>query len=333
MTQPPHAQDRPILEQKRGFFWIPGDSAATEFGTVQRGQMYVEWMAPSRITRPYPLILVHGGGGQGTDWLGTPDGRPGWAERFVREGYAVYIVDRPGHGRSFRHPDVLGQASPQTSYELANMLFAPVPVDDLHSAWPWSRSPEGPEMQQLVAALGSMPPDLAEGQRLDGLRLAALLDIVGPAVIITHSAGAAAGWLAGSQRSAGVAGIIAIEPMGPPFAQLPGLGELLWGLTAAPVATLPADAEPSELGPGGSATIAGFIDMPMAILVGETSPAGSFAGQIAAFLRQHRAKADLLFLPDFEIHGNGHGLMFEANSERTCEPVLDWLESTFKILE
>ena len=33
--------------------------------------------------------LVHGGGGQGTDWTGTPDGRPGWAQRFVEAGFAV----------------------------------------------------------------------------------------------------------------------------------------------------------------------------------------------------------------------------------------------------
>ena len=59
------------------------------------------------MTQPYPIVLIHGGGGQGTDWLGTPDGRPGWATFLVQEGYAVYVVDRPGHGRSPYHPDVL----------------------------------------------------------------------------------------------------------------------------------------------------------------------------------------------------------------------------------
>ncbi|CAM3140407.1 Alpha/beta hydrolase family protein [Arthrobacter ulcerisalmonis] len=327
--QPPHAQDRTAFNQKRGFFWVPGDAVATEFGTVQRGQMYVEWMAPSRITQPYPLIFVHGGGGQGTDWLGTPDGRPGWAERFLREGYAVYVVDRPGHGRSFRHPHVLGETGPQTSFELASMLFAPEQAGDTQTAWPWARDPKGAEMQQLTAALGAMPADLAEGQRVDGLRMADLLDLVGPAVVITHSAGASAGWLALNLRPASVAGIVAIEPMGPPFAQLPGLGNLTWGLTATPVATLPADAEASQLSHEGPATIAGFADVPVAILVGETSPAGSFAPPVVDFLTRNGAQAELISLTDFGIHGNGHGLMFEANSEETCLPVLHWLDAQF----
>jgi len=43
---------------------------------------------------------------------------------FLKEGYKVYVVDRPGHGRSPRHPDVLGRISPPVSYELVMSLFA-----------------------------------------------------------------------------------------------------------------------------------------------------------------------------------------------------------------
>ena len=38
-------------------------------------QMYVEYMIPARVRHPFPIVLVHGGGGQGLDWMGTPDGR------------------------------------------------------------------------------------------------------------------------------------------------------------------------------------------------------------------------------------------------------------------
>ena len=40
--------------------------------------------------------MVHGGGGQGTDWMGTPDGRPGWATYFLQEGYPRLRRRSPG---------------------------------------------------------------------------------------------------------------------------------------------------------------------------------------------------------------------------------------------
>ena len=46
-------------------------------------QMYVEYMIPAQVRHPFPMVLVHGGGGQGTDWMGTPDGRPGWFQILV----------------------------------------------------------------------------------------------------------------------------------------------------------------------------------------------------------------------------------------------------------
>ena len=75
-------------------------------GTVVNGeQMYVEYFVPAQVRHPFSIVLVHGGGGQGLDWMTTPDGRPGWVHHLVQEGYRVYVVDRPGHGRSPFHPD------------------------------------------------------------------------------------------------------------------------------------------------------------------------------------------------------------------------------------
>ena len=71
---------------------------------------------PAQVRRPYPIVLVHGGGGQGLDWMGTPDGRPRLgADPCCEEGYKVYVVDRPGHGRSPYHPDVDGPFPAQTT--------------------------------------------------------------------------------------------------------------------------------------------------------------------------------------------------------------------------
>jgi pimeloyl-ACP methyl ester carboxylesterase len=67
-------------------------------GTIVNGtQMYIEYAISTQLRHPYPIVMVHGGGGQGTDWMCTPDGRPGRATYFLQEGYSVYIVRRPGH--------------------------------------------------------------------------------------------------------------------------------------------------------------------------------------------------------------------------------------------
>ena len=44
--------------------------------------------------------MIHGGSQTGTNFTGTPDGREGWAQYFVRRGHAVYVVDQVARGRS-----------------------------------------------------------------------------------------------------------------------------------------------------------------------------------------------------------------------------------------
>ena len=77
------------------------------YGTIALGQMYVQYMIPAERRYPYPVVMVHGGGGQGCHMMGI-GGRPGWVHYFVQAGYSVYWVDRPSYGRSPYHPDALG---------------------------------------------------------------------------------------------------------------------------------------------------------------------------------------------------------------------------------
>ena len=86
-----------------------------------------------------------------------------------------------------------------------------------------------------IAPLGSLPVDLAESRRMDADRLADLLDLLGPAVVVTHSAGGPCGWLLADRRPDLVRALVAIEPIGPAFATFPGIGTLEWGLAAAPI--------------------------------------------------------------------------------------------------
>src|SRR5580698_4034515 len=96
------------------YFWYGVEHATLARGTVCNGmQMYVEHWIPSQVKHPYPVVLVHGGYGQGSDWLATPDGRRGWASLLLEQGYKVYVIDRPGQGRNPYHPWVHGNFDAQ----------------------------------------------------------------------------------------------------------------------------------------------------------------------------------------------------------------------------
>ena len=70
--------------------------------------MYVEHWIPAQVRHPYPVVLIHGGFGQGSDWFSNPDGSRGWATLFLEQGYKVYVLDRPGQGRNPYQPFVHG---------------------------------------------------------------------------------------------------------------------------------------------------------------------------------------------------------------------------------
>ncbi len=91
------------------YHWIGVEHATLARGTMCNGmQMYVEHWIPREVRHPYPVVLIHGGYGQGSDWISTPDGRRGWATLFLEQGYKVYVLDRPGQGRNPYHPWVHG---------------------------------------------------------------------------------------------------------------------------------------------------------------------------------------------------------------------------------
>ncbi len=83
-----------IVLAEQGNFYA-GGQYDTEYANAHFiGQIYVEYRIPEDLRHPFPIVLVHGGGVHGATWFSTPDGRPGWAQYFLRQGYAVYVVDQ-----------------------------------------------------------------------------------------------------------------------------------------------------------------------------------------------------------------------------------------------
>lgn len=313
---------------RRGRFWITGERVTRDGKTYQRGPMFVAWEAPERVTRPHPVVLVHGGTLQGTEWLDTPDGRPGWAQRLVEAGYGVFLVDRPAHGRSPYHSDILGPMGPAFSYERCREVYFAAEHADRQTEWPFAPGDDA-ALDAFIAPYGPMPADLEASQDLDADRIARLLDRIGPAILLTHSASGPDGWLVADRRPGLVKAIVSVEPMGPAFAETPGIGALRWGLTAAPVAYDPPRLTPAEARAADPAAlrVPALEGLPIAVVTGETSHFAPFGPGIVAFLRAAGAAAEHVHLPDLGIRGNGHGLVYERNSDAALAPVLRWLDA------
>jgi pimeloyl-ACP methyl ester carboxylesterase len=320
-------QDAPVRTIRRGHFWIPGDRVMRNGQTYQRGPLFAEWEAPETVTKRYPVVLVHGGGYQGTEWLDTPDGRPGWAQRLVEAGYPVVIVDRPGQGRSPFHVETMGPMGPPFSYETGRAIYFPADPTGLHTQWPFAPDDDD-AMDEFIAGYGPLPADLALSEDMEADRLARMLDRIGPAVLLTHSASGPVGWLVADRRPGLVKAIVAVEPMGPPFADIPNIGELAWGLTAVPLTWDPSVASPAQLrvASPGEHRLPALAELPIVAVTGEASAFAAASRPAIEQLITAGASAELLHLPDHGVFGNGHGLIYEKNSDAALAPILAWLD-------
>jgi pimeloyl-ACP methyl ester carboxylesterase len=345
-----HTPSGPVTSSRRGSFWVGTDQIQTPTGTVAFGQMYVEWEAPPEQSGGVPWVLVHGGGGQGTDYLTTPDGRPGWSRLLVEHGHTVYVPDRPGHGRSPHHPDVLGPMAPQMSAENLRPIFVPPPegpdsnpVAHLHTQWPGGRGPGDPLYDHWFCNGGPMLADLAAMHALEGQRLGELLEMVGPAVVVTHSAGGPGVFAAADAKPGCVAALVAIEVLGPPFLKMPERGlDLAWGVAASPLTYAPPAATSDELhlttqeredfGPipltlqeEPARMLENLRRFPIAVMTAESSMFTMFDRHLVAFLEQAGCDVELVRFGDRGVHGNGHGMMLERNHEEALSVVERWI--------
>src|SRR5919108_1098264 len=102
----------PLVIARQGSFFVGGETIFTRFGNDGQpdsrfnpghatiNQMYVQFQIPAHRRYKYPIVLFHGGGHSGKVFETTPDGREGWNTIFLRQGFAVYVVDAANRGRS-----------------------------------------------------------------------------------------------------------------------------------------------------------------------------------------------------------------------------------------
>jgi pimeloyl-ACP methyl ester carboxylesterase len=351
---------------RQGYLFAGGHYDTAHPGNHMIGQLYAEYQIPVALKHPFPIVMIPGGSQIGTNFTGTPDGREGWAQFFLRQGYAVYIVDQPGRGRGAYQADAYGPAAAITLDFALQRFAAPERYDlwpqaHLHSQWPGKAAQGDPVFDQFYASQIPSIVDFAEQQELNRDAGAALLDEIGPAILLTHSQSGAFGWPIAQARPKLVKAIIAVEPSGPPVHDVVFSGAPSYfadaaktkisGLADIPLAYAPPVTDQSPLAFVQQDTAASpdlircwrqqeparklvALDrIPLLIVQSEASYHAAYDACTVAYLEQAGVHATYVKLADRGIHGNGHMMMLERNNAAIAKVMAEWLGKTMKPIE
>ena len=353
----PATKAAPVHDQSaiagRGYFYAGGSYLGEPGKRLMHGQIYVEVLTPRHPRQRYPLVLIHGAAQTATNWMGTPDGRPGWADYFVGQGYTVYMIDQPARGRSPWLPDIDGKLATFSAEAIESRFTAPQdfnlwPQAKLHTQWPGSGRIGDPVFDAFYATQVPYVASATETQSRNQQAVAALLDRIGAAIILTHSQSGPFGWLIADARPKLVKAVVAVEPGGPPFqnAVLNNNKERAWGVTDIPIAYDPPVKDPSELkteqqaepdGPNlvrcieqqaPARRLVNLADIPVIVITTEASYHAAYDHCTAKYLAQAGVKVTDFELGEHGIHGNAHMVMLEKNNLQVAGVITSWLART-----
>jgi pimeloyl-ACP methyl ester carboxylesterase len=343
----------PLVLAKQGYLYVGGQYDNPTNPTQMSGQTYVEYQIPVGNPKKVPIVMIHGGGHTGAGFVSTPDGRMGWADFFVREGWPVYVLDRPGVAKS----GSFGAFGTATSVFQAELRFSASEKQDpsltwpqahLHTQWPGPTGEVGdPSFDQYYAHLA--PGGTGGGDPATVSALIALLEKIGPAILMEHSAGSSPTWMTADARPDLVRGIIMVEPNGPPFREaarfgMPG-GQLTrpWGLSSGPLTYDPPVSDPSQL----VQVLESAPDAPDLIpcweqgeparqlprlaqvrileILSQASYHAPYDHCTSKYLTDAGVPHDFVKLVDLGILGNGHIMFDEKNNLDIARVIENWL--------
>ena len=354
---PVPAVDQSAVAQ-RGYFYVGGHYVGEPGKEIMQGQIYVEVLAPKEQRRPFPLVLIHGAAQTATNWMGTPDGREGWAEYFVEQGYVVYMIDQPMRGRSAIHTG--DGATRMFTAQNEQFQFTAIetegnwPGREKHTQWPGDGANKGKKGDPIFDAFYATQVETVisneETQHRNQDAGAALLDRIGPAIVLTHSQSGPFGWLIADARPQLVKGIVAVEPGGPPFENtIIGTGKgRAWGPTDIALTYDPPVKDPGEIAvvrdekPDGpdmfvcwmqkapARQLVNLKSIPAVVISAEASYHQIYDNCTVKYLKQAGMAIEWMPLQSKGIHGNGHMVMIEKNNLAIAKVIDDWVVANVK---
>lgn len=327
----------PIVLQDQGSFLVGGNVvtnpgafdpiALTPDGqTIHGDHAYVQYQIPLPA-RTLPLVFWHGGNQFSKTWETTPDGRDGFQNIFLRRGFSTFILDQPHRGRAGR--STLNADTP------TNFVPGPGPLGEQAifirfrlGIWPeyfpgvqFSHSAEALEQWWRQQTADTAPTTDVQ----TSAAAAALFQKIGPAILVTHSAGGLPGWLTVPQAR-NIRAVVSYEPVGCVFPE---------GEVPAPIPTAGGAVSGTAIP---AADFAQLARIPIQIVYGDNIPdepsvygLDLWRGRRAMCqlsverLRVAGGDAQLLNLPEIGIHGNTHFAMSDLNNEEIADLLSQYL--------
>ena len=244
------------------------------------------------------------------------------------------VRDRPAEGAGLR----MGEQDPKW------------PQARLHTQFPGAGKPGDPDFDQFYASQFPSIASFPQQQQLNRDALVALLDKIGPAIVLTHSQSGPFGWLIADARPNLVKGIVAIEPSGPPFENtIIGTGKArAWGPTDIALTYDPPVKDPSEISvkrdekPDGpnmflcwmqaepARRLVNLKNIPTVVISAEASYHQLYDNCTVKYLNQAGMKVEWMPLQNKGIHGNGHMVMIEKNNLDIAKLIDNWVAENVK---
>jgi pimeloyl-ACP methyl ester carboxylesterase len=312
---------RPLMIREQGSF-AAGGTVTTNPGrfdpyrptpegqTLHGDHAYVFYQVPVDARR-LPLVFLHGNGQFSKTWETTPDGREGYQNIFLRRRFGVYLIDQPRRGNAGRSTVAMTMTpsvDDQVQFDTFRIGIWPNFFPDVQ--FPRDAESLNQFFRQITPNTGPFDIDVVSNA------VAAVFAKVGPAILVTHSAGGGPGWFT-ALKNQNVRAIVSYEP-GSSF--------------VFPEGEMP-PRMPSAYGPldGVGVPLAEFMRLtriPIIIFYGDNIPAQptTSPGQDAWRVRldmarlwrdavnRHGGDVTLVHLPEIGIHGNTHFAFSDLNN-------------------
>ena len=337
---PPHAQGnkKPIVLEDQGAFFAGGTvvtnpgtfdpiNSTPDGQTIHGDHAYVQYQTPTNA-RNLPLVMWHGGGQMGKTWESTPDGRDGFQNIFIREGWKTYILDQPRRGRASRSvTPVTINPVPGSGMTGEQGIFVRFRIGIWPDYFPNVSFPQDPDSleqwwRQQVPTTGT-----GGGRDVTVDAVSAVFDKIGPGVLLTHSASGILGWLTRIKND-NVTAIASYEPTGCAFPE---------DEVPPPI---PTTAGPVSGNPVSAADFDKLTTIPIQIIYGDFIPTSEsnvpnldiWRGRMEMCqlmvdtLNAHGGDAELVHLPDVGLIGNTHFPMSDLNNAGVAALLSDWLK-------
>jgi hypothetical protein len=295
---------------------------------------YVQYQIPPE-TRALPLVMWPEDGSSQI-WDTTPDGRDGFRNIFVRRGFSTYVFDEP-----WREP-AAARTPPTAAPRAASGLADVVGESDRRvferfriGVWPnyypdvqFSRNTAA--LEQWWRQQISLPSPPGAHEPLDAgaptYAAAALLEKIGPAVLITHADGSRFGWFT-RMRTNDVKALVSYEAASFVFPA----GEV-------PHPTATSD-ESLMVTVVPSVEFAKLTTIPIQLVYGDNIPDSpskipgldvfrtrfAMAQKMVDAINARGGKAELLHLPKIGVRGNTHIPMSDLNNVEIADLLSKWL--------